>query len=131
MTLILQEPCKTCDETGIVQSPAWKEWYAANPGWNTLAHIPATEEPTEPEELWCVECEGSGKVLTEDGKAVAALIGSILTARENYMGGAAMRREEAASRRERSRNQEMDDLRRTIEQERWAREDLEKKLARR
>jgi len=85
--LILQEPCKTCQGCGRVPSPAWKDWYAAHPNWNTLDVSspvdPATgevfcEEPTEPEELYCIECEGSGKQLTEDGKAVMDLINHVL-----------------------------------------------------
>jgi len=126
MTLILQEPCKTCQGCGLVSSSAWKDWYAANPRPTDF-----TTAPTEPEELWCIECEGSVKVLTEDGQAVAALINHITADQNHYQDSAAMRREEAASRREQSRNREMDDLRRTIEQERWDREALERKLARR
>jgi len=123
MALILQEPCKTCQGCGFVLSLAWKEWYAANPMATNF-----TTAPTEPEELRCVSCEGSRKVLTEDGKAVATLINSITTTQNHYRDSAAMRREEAASRRQWSLQDEMDNLRRTIEQERRDREDLEKKL---
>ena len=82
MILSLETLCPACEGSGMVPSPAWEIWRDANPNWNTLdedGHIAGTTPfPNEPEELPCCDCEGHGKVLTEDGQVVATLVHRLL-----------------------------------------------------
>lgn len=106
--LTLREPCPDCQGKG-----------------HTAVYNPDSDDIG-----YCPNCESTGQVLTDDGRAIAALVSEMLNTREYYQQSSSMRREEAQARRERQHQAVEDDLRRRIEQERWAREDLENKLRR-
>ena len=77
--MILERQCPRCSGDGVVFAPAWKAWHERN-----HPPYPASEtdpEPPGPEEPACPDCEGSGLVLTEDGKAVALLVHRLLNER--------------------------------------------------
>lgn len=59
--LVLDRPCRDCRGDGLIQSSEWAEYFERG----------ATgEEPAEPEELPCGECEGAGSVPTQQGAAL-------------------------------------------------------------
>lgn len=71
MSLLLEIKCPKCQGVGMVYNSLWAEWYRRRDA--LLGTEPQPPEPQEPEEIPCIECEGTGKVLTEDGHTVAAL----------------------------------------------------------
>jgi len=68
--------CGECKGAGVVMHPAWRRF------WETYGHLKgyqfgkAMEEkgPREPEEITCVKCGGTGRVLTEKGKRAAEMV---------------------------------------------------------
>lgn len=68
--------CGECKGAGVVMHPAWRRF------WETYGHLKgyqfgkAMEEkgPKEPEEITCLRCGGTGRVLTEKGKRAAEMV---------------------------------------------------------
>lgn len=124
MTLVLQEQCPACTGAGMVYDLRWKAWHKLNSG----NYSNPSPEPEGPEEYPCSECEGTGKILTEDGKTVAALVATLLQERENAQGLHDMYVADAAARREQCHRDDFDRLQKDLKREQWAREDLERKM---
>lgn len=88
--LVLAADCRDCSGTGLVQSSEWARWLrrfeheetrlkAVRPALDRGAIVDgavafAGEEPTEPEEVECVECEGRGLKATEAGMTILSLV---------------------------------------------------------
>lgn len=86
------------------------------------------QEPCSCKGTGCDDCDGSGQRLTEDGRAVRNLINLALNARDNARADAEYRRDRLRAQRAIHEAGAINDLRRSLELERWAREDLERKV---
>lgn len=85
----LEKQCPECEGSGFVHNKAWAEYFKRE---NELAQKFITqglsereavikayeymkdEQPNEPEELICCECEGRGTVLTEEGLSIISIV---------------------------------------------------------
>jgi len=68
--------CGECKGCGAVVHPAWRRFWAEYGHLKGYQFGKAMEEkgPREPEEITCLRCGGTGKVLTERGKRVAEMV---------------------------------------------------------
>lgn len=76
-TIPLDRTCPTCDGTGLVAAADWVEWRQRWDEWRKrpdCMQTDAPETPEGPEEEVCVECDGTGWVLTPWGKEIVALV---------------------------------------------------------
>lgn len=93
--VVLARPCLTCDGVGVVYNAVWddfRQWHESQqPGhpdaleeqrwWESHGgryvqthHPPFGHVEPPPEEIPCVECEGSRYQLTPNGMALATLV---------------------------------------------------------
>jgi len=71
--------CQECNGTGKTMHPAWRLFWAKYGNLKGPEFGAALEEngPEVPEEITCLRCGGTGKVLSERGKRVAEAVSAL------------------------------------------------------
>ncbi|KKN54148.1 hypothetical protein LCGC14_0594970 [marine sediment metagenome] len=66
---ILDSRCVTCDGAGWVTNPLWREFHRKQSAAGIKTSDPDywDGEPDELEEIPCGECDGLGRILTDEG----------------------------------------------------------------